>query len=145
MLVVRVRLKIKCGDKYLEVSALVNSSYEADTPQLLVPIGIAKELGLWPPPPTTQEEIFETAGGPLRVWIIREAAIVQIVASDVKSKEVKVDIVISPLADEPLISDILAGELEITVEDFAKGLWRFRWEPKEKVRMSERKGLIIKY
>ena len=61
-----------------------------------------------------------------------------------KSKEVKADIVISPLADEPLISDILAGELEIAVEDFAKGLWRFRWEPKEKVRISERKGLVIK-
>ena len=43
VLVVRVRLRIKCGDEYLEVYALVNSGYEADTPQLL---GIAKELGL---------------------------------------------------------------------------------------------------
>jgi hypothetical protein len=32
-----------------------------------------------------------------------------------------VDLVISPLADEPLISDMLAGSLEIAVEDFAKG------------------------
>jgi hypothetical protein len=47
-----------------------------------------------------------------------------------------VDLVISPLADEPLISDMLAGSLEIAVEDFAKGFWRFRWEPKEKIRES---------
>jgi len=29
--------------------------------------------------------------------------------------------------------------LEIAVEDFAEGLWRFRWEPKEKLRRSARK------
>ena len=46
--------------------------------------------------------------------------------------------VISPLADEPLISDRLAGALEIAVEDFAEGLWRFRWEPLSKLRRSFR-------
>jgi len=46
----------------------------------------------------------------------------------------KLMLVISHLADEPLISDMLAGSLEIVVEDFAKGFWRFKWEPKEKIR-----------
>jgi len=40
------------------------------------------------------------------------------------------------MADEPLISDKLAGALEIALEDIAEGLWRFRWEPKEKTRKS---------
>jgi len=33
---------------------------------------------------------------------------------------------------------MLAEELEIAVESFGRGLWRFRWEPKEKVRKSAR-------
>ncbi|MGC8948667.1 MAG: hypothetical protein ACP5OK_04955 [Thermoprotei archaeon] len=45
--------------------------------------------------------------------------------------------IISPLADESLINDKLADELEIAVESFGKGLWRFRWEPKKKLRRSE--------
>ena len=136
---VRVRLRIMREDRHLDVVALLNSGYEADSPQLMIPVDLARVLGLWPPPPLAREEVFETAGGPIRVWVIRNAAEVKVVAKDVESKIVRVDIVVSPLADEPLISDVLAGELELAVEDFAKGLWRFRWEPKEKVRESEKK------
>jgi hypothetical protein len=39
-----------------------------------------------------------------------------------------------------LISDILAGRPEIAVEDFAEGLWRFKWEPIEKLRRSEKRA-----
>jgi len=46
---------------------------------------------------------------------------------------------VSPLADEPLISDLLADELEIAVESFGRGLWRFRWEPPGKLQASERR------
>jgi hypothetical protein len=63
---------------------------------------------------------------------------VRLVASDAESKEVEVDLVMSPLIDEPLISDILAGRLEIAVEDFAEGLWRFKWEPIEKLEEARR-------
>ena len=51
-----------------------------------------------------------------------------------ETEEVDADIVISHLADEPLISDKLAGALKIAIEDLAEGLRRFRWKPKEKVR-----------
>ena len=74
------------------------------------------------------------------MWIIKRGARVRVVASDAESKEVEVDLVISPLIDEPLISDILAGRLEIAVEDFAEGLWRFKWEPIEKLRRSEKRA-----
>ena len=120
------------------VVALINSGYEADTPQLIVPVSIAKELSLWPPPPDAREMTFETAGGPLRVWLIPRAVKAQVVAEDACSREVSTDIAISPLAEEPLISDVLAGELELAVEDFARGYWRFRWEPIEKTRQSEK-------
>ena len=67
---------------------------------------------------------------------MQKVAKVSVVAEDVQPKEVEVDLVISTMADEPLISDKLAGALEIALEDVAEGLWRFRWEPKEKVRKS---------
>ncbi|MGB9630848.1 MAG: hypothetical protein ACPL09_02545 [Candidatus Methanodesulfokora sp.] len=44
-----MRIRIFRGDKTVDVVALVNSGYEADSPQLMVPIQVARELGLWPP------------------------------------------------------------------------------------------------
>ena len=141
---VRIKLRVSRGLRSLDLVALVNSGYEADSPQLLIPISVARELGLWPPPSDAKEYVFETAGGPLRVWVVTGSARVKVIAEDASSREVDVDIVISPLADEALISDVLAGELEIAVEDFAQGLWRFRWEPKEKVRKSEKRASSVK-
>ena len=47
---VRVRLEIKsrCTERTLEVVVLLNSGFETETPQLLVPIAVAEKLGLWP-------------------------------------------------------------------------------------------------
>jgi len=134
---VRVKLLLK-GKTTKEVVALINSGYEADTPQLMISISLARELGLWPPPQNAKELTYDTAGGPLRVWLIPQAVKVQVIAEDALSREVTTDIAISPLTEEPLISDILAGELELAIEDFAKGYWRFKWEPKERTRTSEK-------
>ncbi len=72
------------------------------------------------------------------MWIIPRAVMVSVVAEDVGLREVEADLVVSYLADEPLISDKLAGALQIAIEDVAEGLWRFRWEPKEKTRETAR-------
>ena len=136
-MVVRVRLRVVRQDKSLDLIALVNSGYEADTPQLMVPVSVAKELGLWPPPLDAQERVFDTAGGPLRVWVASKAVKVKVVAGDAESAEVVADLVISRTADEPLISDLLSDELGIAIEWPGKGAWRFRWEPPERARRSE--------
>jgi hypothetical protein len=140
---VRVRLRVSRGGSGVEVVALVNSGYEADSPQLMVPVALAKVLGLWPPPPDSREEVFETAGGPARVWVVRGSAEVRVVAEGAESRGVVVDLVISPHVDEPLISDVLAGALGIAVEDFAEGLGRFRWEPPGSLRRSERRRPLV--
>jgi len=129
-----VKLRLKKNSFIKEIIALVNSGYEAETPQLLIPINLAREFGLWPPPTQAIETMFNTAGGPLKVWIIRKAAKVSVITEDISSEEVDIDLVISHLTDEPLISDMLAGTLQIAIEDIAEGYWRFRWEPKEKIR-----------
>lgn len=58
-------------------------------------------------------------------------------ADDAKSPEVEVDVVISPIAGEVLLSDKAVGELQVALEDVGRGLWRFRWEPSSKLRRSE--------
>ncbi|QOJ79724.1 hypothetical protein IG193_00760 [Infirmifilum lucidum] len=61
---------------------------------------------------------------------------VTVAEPDATPPEVVTDIVISQLADEPLISDALISELGIALEDPKRGLWRFRWEPPDKTRRS---------
>lgn len=136
-MVVRVRLRIVKNDKVIETSALANSGYEAETPQLLIPIKLAQILNLWPPKTSFEETEYETAGGPLRVWISPRTCKVSVIVEGVEAPEVIADIVISPIANEVLISDKMISELQIALEDVGRGLWRFRWEPKEKVRRSE--------
>ncbi|MEM1606107.1 MAG: hypothetical protein QXW41_07695 [Fervidicoccaceae archaeon] len=136
-MVVRVRIRISRGDRVIETSALANSGYEAETPQILVPVELARELDLWPPARGAEETVFETAGGPLKVWIIPSGCRVRVVTPDTETEEVEADLVISPLADEVLLSDKLISELKIALEDVGRGYWRFTWEPKEKLRRSE--------
>lgn len=137
---VRLRLKIAVGSRSIEAVALLNSGYEAPSPHLLIPLGMAGQLGLWPPEGALQVE-FDTAGGVLKAWLYPGMGRVKVLTGGGESREVEADVVVSPLADEPLISDALAEELEIAVESFGRGLWRFRWEPKEKTRESEKKGV----
>lgn len=136
-MVVRIRLRIVKNGVVIETSALVNSGYEAETPQLLIPVRLAQILRLWPPTQSMEESEYETAGGPLRVWIAPRSCKVKVLTEEVESSEVLADIVISPIADEVLLSDKLTSKLQIVLEDVGEGLWRFRWEPKEKLRRSE--------
>ena len=135
---VRVKLRIKRNSKIVDTVALVNSGFETPTPQLLVPIPIAELLEFWPPKENALVLEYDTAGGPLQVWVYMNAVEVSVIVEDLPEKYVKSDLVVSPIADEVLISDMLASALEIAVEDFGKGLWRFRWEPKDKLRKSEK-------
>jgi hypothetical protein len=131
-----VRIKLSKNSKEIETNALANSGYESETPQILVPIKLAEELGLWPPTINLEESVFESAGGPLRVWIASKSIKVKVVA-DIETTWVEADLVISPLADEVLLSDKMISELKIALEDPGRGYWRFTWEPKEKIRKSE--------
>ena len=45
----RVRVKLKRGSRVIETSALVNSGFETDAPDIVIPVELAKRLSLWPP------------------------------------------------------------------------------------------------
>ena len=132
----RVRLRIRCLRTGREVvtSALVNSGFEADTPQLLVPRRLALELGLWPPPEDSYLVEVGTAGGPVRNYLVPRAAEVYVVTRDRVVGPSICDIMISSIEYEVLISDKLGGELGIVILDL-RGKWRFSDE--ETVRETE--------
>jgi len=135
-LAVRVKLRVKSlkAGKEVVTSALVNSGYEAETPQLLVPRRLALELGLWPPPDEAVLVEVGTAGGPVRNYLVPRAAEVLVEAGDRAVGPVQCDVMISILEHEVLISDRLGGELGIVILDL-RGKWRFSDE--DRVRETE--------
>jgi hypothetical protein len=134
--VVRVRLRISSrGGKEVITSALVNSGFEAETPQVLIPRSLAYELGLWPPPLDATLVEVGTAGGPVRNYLIPKALDVYVLTSDRVVGPIKCDVMISLLEYEVLISDALIEELGIIILAPKSGLWKFKDE--DRVRVSE--------
>ncbi|MEM4412150.1 MAG: hypothetical protein QXO66_04815 [Thermofilum sp.] len=133
---VRVKLRVRSLRSGREVvsSALVNSGFEAETPQLLIPRRLALELGSWPPPEDAHLVEVGTAGGPVRNYLVPGAAEVLAEAKDRVVGPVRCDVMISHLEYEVLISDKLGGELGIVILDL-RGKWRFSDE--DVVRESE--------
>lgn len=125
----------------IESSALLNTGYTGASPEIIVPVRLAERLGLWPPPSNAVESMYDTAGGPARFYVIREAATLQIAEEDVPQRELVVDIVISPIEREILLSDYVIGELEIIILNAYKGIWKLQSDPPEKVRCSKRPEL----
>ncbi len=126
---VRIRLRVKSrleqGREVVTV-ALVNSGFEADTPQLLIPMKLARELGLAERLLDARVEAYGTVGGPIRVYVLPSSIEVSIAEGDAEPHKVVADAVISEYEREALISDYLAGELGVIVEDFKEGVWRLK-------------------
>jgi predicted aspartyl protease len=133
---VRVKVRIKYRDASLDLIALVNTGYETDVPEILVPVSVAEKLGLLPKlPEGTIIETYKTASGFMRVHRVGGAH-ASLLIGGVEGRSVETYIVISEYTDEVLISDQLASEFGIVIEDPAKGLWRLRGE--SSIRSSER-------
>jgi len=92
----KLRIESLRTGREVTTSALVNSGYEAETPQLLVPRRLAAEPGLWPPPEDAQLLEYGIAGGPTRVYLIPQSVEVSVNASDRVVGPVKCDAVASP-------------------------------------------------
>ena len=133
---VRVRLRIRSvrSGKTVETPALVNSGYEAETPQILLPRPLAARLGLWPPPDDAVLVEVGTAGGPVRNYLVPRSVAVEVVTPDRVVGPVEADAMISSLEHEVLISDYLGSLLGIVILDL-RGKWRFRDE--DRVRETE--------
>jgi len=125
---VRVRVRVRYRGASLDLVALVNTGYETDVPEILVPMSVAEKLGLLPRlPEGTVIETYKTASGLMRVYRVG-GAYASLLIGGAEERSVETYIVISEYTDESLISDQLASEFGIVIEDPAKGLWRLRGE-----------------
>jgi hypothetical protein len=135
---VRLRLRSKTSQETIETSALVNSGFEAESPQLLIPTSLARQLSLYPPPPMSSIIEVGTAGGPVRVFLVRETLHVWVITGDREVGPKLADVLISSTEEEVLISDKLAEEFGIVLLAIGSGKWRFIDDPPDKVRYSEK-------
>lgn len=131
---VRVKVEVEYGGKRVAAVALVNTGFEGDVPEILIPVDLAERLGVWPRlPEGTVIESYRTASGIMRVYRIPGAGVRLVTEEGVKDP-VGSFIVVAEYADEALINDQLISAMGIVIEDPAKGLWRLRGE--DKVRRS---------
>jgi hypothetical protein len=137
---VRIRLKLKPrkSGETVDISALINSGFETDSPQLLIPVELARRLTLYPPPITSSIIEVGTAGGPSKVFLVREALEVWAVTDDREVGPKLVDVLVSPIEEEVLVNDKLTEELGIILLAAGSGKWRFIDDPADKVRYSEK-------
>ena len=70
------------------------------------------------------------------MYVLLQVLEVWVDEPDIQSDVIVTDAVISDLEVEVLISDYLAGELEIVAEDFRRDIWRLRADPSNKLRES---------
>jgi len=132
---IRVQVRVVAGCSSALTSALVNSGFESDTPDLCVPVGLARALRLWPPSAFTSEEV-ETAGGAASVYVLDVEARVQLVIEGEVRRDVPCILIVNPHVDEVLLSDYLIDELGIVPISFRKGTWRHVSDPPSTVRKS---------
>lgn len=135
---IRVRISIKAIDSGNEVTtaALVNSGYEVDEPEILLPRRLAEYLGIDLRPPKARVQTYETPLGIFYLIFVPRAVDVHLV--DVCQRVAEVNIAVSEEEREVLISDKLASALGIQLIDIGKGLWRHRDDPPDTVRESYR-------
>ena len=120
-----MRVEVKYGGRSVETAALANSGYEAEVPELHLPLALARRLGI-PLHALSRRELqgcwgFDShlrAGGmPVRV-----------VAEDRSSEWVKARAVTVPGEHEVLLSDKLLDALGIEIARAGLGYWRFGGE-----------------
>jgi len=134
---VRLRLRVRGREGFVDASALVNTGFETETPQLLLPLRLGSVLGLWPPPPEAQLLEFGTAGGSVRNYVVPNSLEVWVLGGDRVVGPVISDAVISNVELEASINDKLAGALGIMILNPATGEWRFRDDDASVIRRSE--------
>jgi hypothetical protein len=90
------------------------------------------------PPPTSTIIEVGTAGGPSRVFLVREVIEVWVVTDDREVGPKVADILISPIEGEVLMNDKLTEELGIILLATGSGKWRFIDDPADKIRYSQK-------
>lgn len=126
---VSVRIEINIKGKSVKTVALVNSGYETDGNEIIIPAKLAEKFKLWPKLPEGTEVIpYETVSGVTKCYKIDEHSSIKVITPDKKTESVKSTVIISEEEKEVLISDHLGEDLNIEMLKLGKGIWRFSGE-----------------
>ncbi len=109
----RVRLRVK--EREVITTALVNTGFETERPQVLVPLNLARALSLWPPPDNAYLIELGTAGGPIREYVVPNSVQITVITDDRETRDIVCDAVISHIEEEVIINDKLSEELGIVI------------------------------
>jgi hypothetical protein len=127
---VRIKVEIQAisGKTKVYSSTLLNSGFQGQEAQILIPARVARELGFLPRlPANALMQTFEAvAGSRIRLYTIADAVKVRAMAKGIETKPVICSVVISKTEREIISNDKLIDKLKIVLECPGKGLWRFR-------------------
>ncbi len=132
-MVVRVKVQIKRGDTIIETSAIASSGYEADIPEIHIPIALARRLGF--DLSRLSSARYRVVGGFTQTYFIGEV-LVRLVTEDRVSPWIRARAVSVPEEFEVLLNDKLLDALGIEIVKAGEGLWRFHGEPINRIRRS---------
>ena len=131
---IRIALRRPGSSRVIETSALVNSGFEVDVPQLVLPIALAHELGFnVKEAPIGSITVCGGAELPMRVLGVVE---VRVVVPDRPTRWVRAVAVSVGREEEVLLSDKLTDALNVSPVLVGAGIWRFTDEPPDVRRMS---------
>jgi len=131
---VRVKLRVCSRSGCVKTVALVNSGFESDEPEIVLPLPLATVLNLQP----GGDLASYVAVGGSTVAAVRgaEPLSVELLLDDGEGPKAIATPSILPGEEEVIISDRLAHELGIVIIDPYEGLWCLRGELGRKTRRS---------
>ncbi len=124
---VRVHVEIKYDGRIIETSALVNSGYESDEPELHIPLALARILGF--KLENLKGERYKVVGSEVTTYVLGEVW-VRVKAKDKVTEWIKAKAVSVPGEYEVILSDALTEQLGIEIIKPRTGLWRLSGELK---------------
>lgn len=139
---VRLRLEGASGPKSgaIDTGALVNTGFEADRTELILPAAAAHLLGWWPQLPSgAREEAYLAANRqPVSFFRVARALRACVIVPNRTLRWVRCDAIIAQRERTVLVSDSLASALHLVILDPKRGLWCFSDELGKR-RRSERR------
>lgn len=125
-MVVRVPIEVRRGDRIVRSPALVNSGYEAEEPEIHVPLALARTLGFGLE--GLKSERYRVVGAEVAAYVLGRV-LVRVRTEDRSSEWVTAVAVSVPGEYEVILSDAAAERLGIEIVKPKSGLWRLSGEP----------------
>jgi len=139
VMVVRVRVKLRVGDKEVITNALANSGFESEEPEVVLPLRVAEKLNLYPrlPNGTIVEEYVGVGGFKVQSFRISGILEVYAISNDKVKGPIRATAIIISGEDEVILSDRAIDGLGIILIRPGEGLWRFDDDPPSTIRRSK--------